>query len=188
MNTTRHTLLRRVQRTDDANSWERFFQLYAPILLRYASSLGLAHSDAEETRDRCLEVLARRMPEFRYDTSRGSFRSFLFRIVRDQVVDLRRRRQVELLDSESSEALVDDRPGPDELWERTWLHEHLLYCLETIRVNALDAQAFRLLLFDEVPVREVAQELGMTENQVYKAKSKVLRRLRGRLRELGVTL
>jgi RNA polymerase sigma-70 factor (ECF subfamily) len=57
----------------DAEAWSEFHKLYAPLLYRYARKQGLSHDDAEEVRDRCLEVVTRKMPTFEYDKERGGF-------------------------------------------------------------------------------------------------------------------
>jgi RNA polymerase sigma-70 factor (ECF subfamily) len=183
---TRQTLLRRLKDPSDQNSWEQFYQLYAPLLLRYSRGLGLSFVDAVEVRDACLALLVQRLKSFEYDPQLGSFRAFLFRMVRGQVIDLRRRDRVQSMDEETWRALEDEQPGPRERWERVWIHEHLLYCLETIAVSPLEARTFRMLLLDGATVAEVGRALGLNPNQIYKTKSKVLKRIRNKLLHLGI--
>ena len=90
MNTTRQTLLHRVRDPSDREAWEQFFELYSPLLEGYARAHGLGKDDAEEVRDQCLEVLAKKLPTFEYERARGSFSSWLHRIAHGKVIDLER--------------------------------------------------------------------------------------------------
>ena len=62
MATTRKTLLARVRDPADRDAWQQFYELYAPMIYRYARSLGLPRGDAEEVSSDCLEIVARRIP------------------------------------------------------------------------------------------------------------------------------
>ncbi len=190
MSTTRKTLLHRVRDSSDRAAWEEFFELYAPLLESYARAHGLTRSDAEEVRDQCLEVVARRMPSFEYERERGSFKIWLARIARGKVIDLLRRRERRgdaELETDEPTALADPEPGPDELWERHWRREHLRHCLrEAKRVEPEDSfRVFELLLLEELSVPEVCAQTGWNANQVYKAKARVLKRVREMLERLG---
>jgi DNA-directed RNA polymerase specialized sigma24 family protein len=82
--------------------------------------------------------------------------------------------------------LPDPSPNLDELWEQQWQQEHLRYCVEQVRasVSEVNYRAFHMLVFEEATVQQVCSRLGMNPNQVYKAKSRVLQRVRQRLAEL----
>ena len=187
MTSTRRTLLTRVKDPADREAWDEFYELYAPLLYRYARGLGLTRDDADEVRDRCLEIVARRIRHFEYDRSRGRFKGWLHRIARDAVVDLKRTRRGREVGGESLAELVDGGPGPDEAWEERWRRQHLLYCVERVqeKVPPTAYRAFCMLLFDQASVPEVCEHLGLNANQVYKAKGQVLRELRAMLRRLG---
>jgi DNA-directed RNA polymerase specialized sigma24 family protein len=113
-------------------------------------------------------------------------RTRLYRIASGKVVDLLRKRREQLADSQDVRNVVDPALSPDELWEQHWKYEHLKYCVETVRgsVSEPNYQAFRMLLFEDCPVNEVCVRLGINANQVYKAKSRVLQRVREVLSEL----
>jgi RNA polymerase sigma-70 factor (ECF subfamily) len=180
---TRRTLLARVRDAGDLPAWAEFHGLYAPLLLRYARALGLARDDAEEVRDACLEVLARRMRSFDYRPDRGRFRTWLYRIVRDKVADLLRRRAPRRADTALLARLEDPSSDPDARYEAAWRRQELRRALaRALRsVSPRDARAFLLLLRGELGVPEVGGALGINANQVYKAKSRVLARVRAAL-------
>jgi len=181
--TPRCTLLARIKDPKDSDAWRQFERLYSPLLYRYARGRGLARHDAEEVRDQCLEVIVRKIGEFEYDRHKGGFKNWLFRMVSHKVTDLHRKRREVHADSKDLRALVDPEPTPDELWEQTWQYEHLKFGVEQVRneVAERDFQAFRMLVTDECSVAEVCRRLDLNPNQVYKAKARVLRRVREQL-------
>ena len=186
MNTTRRSLLARVRNLDDQTAWDEFYELYAPLMYRFARRHGLTPDDADEVRDQCLEVLARRMPDFAYDPSIGRFKSWLYRVVSGRIIDLRRRRVAQNADTAELKGLVDPQPTPTQAWEQHWRKEHLKYSLERSRllVSERNYRAFEMLV-EEKTVSQVCDALSMNPNQVYKAKMQVLQRVRRIMESVG---
>jgi RNA polymerase sigma-70 factor (ECF subfamily) len=192
--TTRNTLLGKVRDAKDSAAWDEFFALYAPLLEGYARALGLAPADAEEIRDECLAVVAQRIADFRYDRSKGSFKGWLHAIARGKVLDAMRRRGVrrareERPVTEEWERLPDDRPAPDRIWEERWRHEHLRHALEEVR-RSRDEEGralVDLLLDDGLDAARIGARSGLSANQVYKLRSKLVREVRDALARLGET-
>jgi RNA polymerase sigma-70 factor (ECF subfamily) len=183
---TRQTLLARVRDVGDRAAWREFHGLYAPLLLRYATALGLARDDAEEVRDACLVLLVEKMQSFDYRPGRGRFRAWLRKIAHDRVVDLLRRRSPQRADTQTLERLVDPAADPDLRFEAAWRTQQMRRALavalrQTRRVSPRDARAFLLLLDDHADVAAVSAALGMNANQVYQAKSRLLARVRARV-------
>jgi len=180
---TRRTLLARVRDPADRAAWIEFHGLYAPLLLRYARSMGLARDDAEEVRDACLLSLARRMKTFEYRPERGRFKTWLYRLAHDKSIDLLRRRRPERADTHALRRLPDPNSDPDERFEAAWRTQRLRRALANAlrAVARRDARAFRLLIERGLDIATVSARLGLNANQVYKAKSRVLARVRERL-------
>jgi len=184
---TRATLLERGRDPRDRAAWDEFFALYAPLLEGYARASGLARNDAEEVRDQCLEVLARKLPEFEYERARGSFQAWLHRLARGKVIDHLRAQKVRKRESVALERLDAREPGPDEQWEREWRAEHLRYALALVRRDEPEERfrAFELLLLEELSVAEVAARTGLQATQIYKLKATLLKKVRAVLERLG---
>jgi RNA polymerase sigma-70 factor (ECF subfamily) len=187
VSTTKKTLLLRVRDPEDRTAWFEFFEIYAPMIASYARAHGLSGADADEVRDQCLEVLVRRMPGCEYRRSQGGFKGWLFRIAKGKIVDFLRRPSARRAETEELGRVEDQEPTPDELWEKHWRDEHLRYCLEEVRAKEpkRSFEAFELLLAEDLSVSEVCARLGMSPDQVYKAKSRVLKRVREILERLG---
>ena len=78
-------------------------------------------------------------------------------------------------------------PTPDEVFEEAWRSRHLAWCLEQVkeRESERNWRAFEMLLVEECGVPEVCEALGLNANQVYKAKSRVLQKVREAFERLG---
>jgi RNA polymerase sigma-70 factor (ECF subfamily) len=181
---TRRTLLARVRDPADRAAWIEFHGLYAPLLLRYARSLGLSRDDAEEVRDASLALLVERMKSFDYQPERGRFKTWLYRIAHGKAVDLLRRQVPERADTAALAELVDPAAAAaDERFEAAWRTQQRRRALaralrEARSTSRRDARAFRALLNGKQTVADVCAALEMNANQVYKAKSRVLARVR----------
>jgi len=188
VDTTRKTLLQRVRDNADHEAWEQFFALYAPLLEGYARVMGLSPSDAEDVRDECLALITRRMPSFEYERAKGSFKAWLYRLVRGKVVDLLRRPATVQAPTETLLAIEDRENALDERWEALWRREHLRHALDVARKSesAGSIEVFELLLIDDLSVPEVCARTGLDSRQVYKAKARILKRVREVLLRLGV--
>jgi RNA polymerase sigma-70 factor, ECF subfamily len=182
---TNSKLLERVRFADDREAWQSFFQLYYPLLAKYARLQGLRAAEAEDVAQDCMALLARHMPGFRYSRLRGRFRGLLRTIVSRRIATQFRRRAMRQADTQTL-ANLSAPADSDERWEKLWLREHMLYCLRQVRPRCAPQtfEAFRLYALKELPVQEVCRRLGLTPNQVYVAKARIIRRLRRAVCEL----
>src|SRR5262249_40595902 len=130
--------------------------------------------------------LVQKMPEFAYDRHK-SFRGWLRTVTLNTWRDNRRRRGRKPLNG-NAEAL-DGMVGPDNgdaFWE-TEYRKHLIdRSLDVMRTEFQPTtwKACWEFVVEGRPAAEVAAEFGITENAVYIAKLRVLRRLRSELEGL----
>jgi len=187
---TRASLLARVRDPRDSKAWRDLHALYAPLLERFARGLGLDADDADDVVGDCLATLARELPTFEYDAARGGFKGWLYTLARARAFDrMRRQRPVQLGSDVASEVwTTDETPPVDELWERTWRSEHLRFAVAAVEdlVSPRSFEAFHLMLFQGLDAATVAARLGLNENQVYKARARVLAKVRELLVRVGV--
>jgi RNA polymerase sigma-70 factor (ECF subfamily) len=164
-------------------AWSRFVRLYTPLLFLWARRLGAGANDAEELVQDVFAVLAREMPTFRHEPTRR-FRGWLWTIVRNRWCDQLRRRAAHAPVA-SPEALANV-PGPDnveEMIEAEYRTHLIRRALEIMRAElpAQDWRACEEYVLGGRPAADVARELGMSLNQVYVIKSRLLRRVREEL-------
>jgi RNA polymerase sigma factor (sigma-70 family) len=184
--TTHGSLLLRVRNPRDEEGWRAFYDIYSPLILRYAQTRGLRPPDAEEVLQECMTALARTMRTFEYSPEKGKFKSWLRSMVNNQVMNLHRRRRERQAGEEQLAILPDDHTSVSAVWDRTWRVQRLSYCLEDVRAEVAPKtyEAFCRYVLDEWPVSRVAEELGITANDVYLAKSRITRRLKDKMHEL----
>jgi RNA polymerase sigma-70 factor (ECF subfamily) len=187
---TRASLIARLRDFQDRQAWEQFVELYAPAVYAYGRKQGLQDADAADLTQSVLRSVAGATGRFEYDPQRGSFRGWLFTIVRRQLRSFRSRPEGLRPGSGDSgtqqllEAQPDHRAAAD--WER-WC-ERQLFTLAAQRVQPhcqpATWNAFWKTAIEGKPGKEVAAELGMTVAAVYLARSRVLAKLRLQIQEL----
>jgi RNA polymerase sigma-70 factor (ECF subfamily) len=75
----------------DQAAWERFVDLYAPLLHFWALKNGLRQDEAADLVQDVLIELLQRLPQFEYDQQQ-SFRGWLRRIIHNRAIDSFRRK------------------------------------------------------------------------------------------------
>ena len=196
---TRRTLLSRLRNLDDQESWRTFFDLYWRLLYNVARKSGLDDAGAQEIVQDTVIAVARKMPGFRYDPQRGTFRQWLLRITRRRIVDHLRRiyRQPqradvspELLDEheEHSGAITDEgTSGIEAMWNEEWEKATFEAALAEVRAasNPRHFQVFDYCVLKEWPVAKVAATLGLNSAQVYLAKHRVAQAMKRAVRRIN---
>lgn len=172
--------------------WRDYVDRYRPLLVDYARRLGLLPADAEDVAQQVLMAFATAYREGKYDPQKGRLRSWLFGIARTTIRNWRSRQQArEIQVAESGEstgffAQIEDEDHLERLWEERWQQAVLQQCLVEVRREVEDKtyRAFELFARLGRPAREVADELGISQNAVFGAKRRVLRRIREILPQL----
>src|SRR5436853_7710150 len=89
---TRQSLLNRLKNWDDKTSWKDFFDTYWKLIYGVARKAGLNDSEAQDVVQETIIAVARKMPEFRYDRSIGTFKGWLLKLTRCRITDHLRKR------------------------------------------------------------------------------------------------
>lgn len=168
------------------SAWRQFFDHYAPAVYRIALRHGLADADADDIVQQTMVLVARHISKFEYDKDRGYFRNWVRRIAENKIAEFfRRRRNVVTLPD--CNQMADDRPGPEEAWEREWHMQDMLWCLEQVAADCAPRriQAFRMYALEGVSANETARRLEMTVSNVYVTRHLVLNMIRERMRKLN---
>ena len=119
----------------------------------------------------------------RYDRQRGRMRSWLLTIARSRVADVHRKRGVRKEARGESALITVPTDGElEDLWQSERRHVVLREALAELQASSKTAdrtiQAFEMLVFHRRSVPDVARELGMSDNDVYLAKSRTAKRLK----------
>lgn len=74
-------------------AWERFVDLYAPLIYHRGRKQGLDATDASELMQEVMAILVRKLPEFEYDPTKR-FRGWLRTVTVNRARDFQRRESV----------------------------------------------------------------------------------------------
>jgi RNA polymerase sigma-70 factor (ECF subfamily) len=167
-------------------AWRRFVQFYSPLLLLWARRLGAEGDEADDLVQDVFVVLVRELPYFQHDPGQR-FRGWLWTILSNKWRDRVRGREAGPAFA-GAEAL-DNVTSPDNVeafGDREYQAYLVARALEIMRAELppKEWQACHLYMVEGRPVAQVAHDLGMSANQVYLAKSRILRRLRAELEGL----
>ena len=178
---THTTLLNRLTAGEDTAAWSEFNDRYGELIRGFARRKGLQPADCDDLLQEVLVSLTKSMPGFRYDPAKGRFRSFLKTVVMRAIYRRFRQKRgdVRLEDIGQAADPAGDDSATEEIWEAEWQQYHLRLAMQTIDVEfgEADRMAFKHYAIAGQAPQETAVLLGLTINQVYKAKSNILKRL-----------
>jgi RNA polymerase sigma-70 factor, ECF subfamily len=184
MHTTPSSLLLRLKQSDAETAWRRFVDLYTPLLFYWARHAGLRSPDDADVVQEVFALLVQKLPDFEYDPRR-SFRGWLHTVMRNRLCELQRRCSVPRGGDDDH---IANLPAPvaNDLGEEE--HRRLLVSRAAhIMQSDFEETTWRACWETTANGRraaDVAQMLGISENAVYVAKGRVLRRLRKELEGL----
>jgi RNA polymerase sigma-70 factor (ECF subfamily) len=189
---TRPSLLARIKDTGDRQAWAEFVDMYAPLIYGYALKQGLQDADAADLTQEVLGKVARSAARLDYDPTRGTFRGWLFRVVRNELADLgaARRRHRPGSGDTAVKRRLEEHPAPtqDEVaaWEREYERQLFARACDQVRRDFQEStwQAFWLTAIQGKSGKEVAGVLGLTTAAVYLAKRRVTERLKQQIEYL----
>jgi RNA polymerase sigma-70 factor (ECF subfamily) len=192
---TRPSLLLRVRDSRDGGAWAQFVAVYGPLIYGFGRKQGLQDADAADLTQETLRVVAGSIKSMEYDPTRGTFRSWLFQVVRHRLYRFRDRQARPGQGSGDSGAhdLLHEVPGreadPARLWEEEYERRQFAWAAEQVRgqVQETTWQAFWRTAVEGQGGQQVAQALGISVAAVYLAKGRVMARLKDEIRQLQGT-
>lgn len=186
---TSSSLLERVK-AHDAVAWQRLVRIYGPLVYQWCRECGLQAQDIADTFQEVFSSVSLCVSQFRRERPSDSFRGWLWTITRNKIRDHFRSIQGQAQAQGGTAAqqqlaqlperlLEDSEPSRTDAPEVTSEYR----ALEAIRAEFEDRtwDAFWRTTVDGLTAAEAAAELGTTPEAVYKAKSRVLRRIREEL-------
>jgi RNA polymerase sigma factor (sigma-70 family) len=182
---TSTTLLEAIKNDGDHCAWELFINRYRPMIVSFASRLGLNKADSEDIAQETLMAFLKSYREDRYDRQKGHLRSWLFSVARCNVIDVQRKnaRESVFQDNSNATGILTGVESPNRLkaiWDEEWLRAIIQACLEEIarNVSPQTIEIFTLSVLKEWTVDAIVKQLGVTSNTVYIARNRVLKKFR----------
>jgi RNA polymerase sigma factor (sigma-70 family) len=176
---TSSSLLIKVRDQGDAESWREFVAIYEPLIFSYCLNRGLADHDARDVAQEVFVRLLKALPTFVLDRDRGRFRTWLWQVTVSAMTapargDYRRAAAERAWREQRSE------PNDQEIWRKLFQRRVLDCALQKVRAKTSDRAwaCFEGHLVQGRPAALVGSDLGMTDNAVYAAVSRVLAQVR----------
>jgi RNA polymerase sigma-70 factor (ECF subfamily) len=172
-------------------AWNEFHDRYGPIIAAFARKLGVKRQDVDDLVQDVMVGFFGKAATFAYDPSRGRFRGYLKVCTMRAAYkrfgrDARRERALPLA------TLDEDAAQVEQVWNDVWEKQQLERAMADVREQLRGESTWRAfeqtVLHGRAP-QEVADELGLTVSAVYKARERIGKSLRERIkqvqRELG---
>ena len=165
------------------SAWNEFDRRYRPLLFAFVRRMGVNEVDADDVAQETLACFLRDYRANKYDRQRGRLRTWLMGIARCRVADLRRAtgRQRAWRGDSAIQRLSEDE-NPEAVWEeeqRRLIFEQALGELRQAgRFHERTLEAFDRVVLRNEPIDVVSRDLGLTPQEIYNAKNRVVARLR----------
>ena len=189
---TRLSLVTRLKNAADHEAWSEFSAIYEPLILRLLERDGLQEPDARDVCQQVLAAVAKDIEQWRPDGRDRSFRRWLFRIARNRVIKFlegERKGQRGLGGSGAHAAIEqtrDKRESISEVFEREYRQQLLMKAAEAIRAEFREStwEAFWLSTIEGHAIADVAEQLGVSVGSVYVSRSRIVSRLKSKVRDI----
>ena len=167
-------------------AWNEFVEIYSPLIYGFSRKQGLQDADAVDMTQEVLRIVTRSIGRLDYDPRRGSFRGWLFTIVRNELNDWFRKQKSSVVGTGDSalHRQFDELPaanaGDSELWDQELQRRLFEWAAERVQTEVQEStwKAFWQSTVENRSGKEIAIELGISVAAVYLAKSRVMARLK----------
>jgi RNA polymerase sigma-70 factor (ECF subfamily) len=187
---TRQSLLLRLRDARNAEAWEQFVEVYTPLIYGFCRQRGLQDADAADVSQEVMRAVANAIGRFECDRGRGRFRNWLLTVTRSKLNTFLARRQRQPRESGSTtiQQLLEAKPSPEDesSWDTAYHRRLFEVAAEQVRAEVQEStwQAFWKTACEEQDGQTVARQLGLSVGAVYIARSRVLARLKDRIRAI----
>ena len=186
MNETSLSLLDRLRGSSETSSWDRFVQLYSPLMRGWLRAYGVSAADEDDLVQEVLTVVSQELPRFNHNQRPGAFRNWLRKILVHRLQNYwrSRKQQPPAVGGSSLQVqlgqLEDDNSDLSRIWNQQHDREVIARLLELVqsKFQPQTWEAFRRQMFDGQKPAQVAADLEMTIGSVYMARHRVLAALR----------
>lgn len=188
---TSHSLIKRAQHADKI-AWEKLTRLYSPVVFGWARQAGLQPDDASDVMQNVFHTLTSRLQQFERRNGNDSFRGWLYTITKNKVRDYFREKQqrVQALGGTAAHEMFQGLPDspPDEASsdgksEISGVRQRALELVSGDFESRTWQAFYRTTVQGDAP-QDVANDLGISVWAVYKARSRVLTKLRAEFSDL----
>ena len=184
---TQLTLIARLRDPKDEAAWTHFETRYRELVVRFSMRQGLQAADAEDVAQAVFASLLKSLQNFTFDASKGRFRDYLFRAVRNEVCR-QKSKALRPMSASPLLALSELSPSNDpgsadvgeaaKMFDDEWINHHYRLALSEIRrTHAPESVAIFETLIAGISIAATALRFATTEQAVHKVKQRVRDRM-----------
>jgi RNA polymerase sigma-70 factor, ECF subfamily len=175
-------LLDALREPSNEPAWAHIDARYRAVIAGLARRLGLGEADAEEVAQQTLSEFVKAYRDGRYDREKGRLSSWILGIAHHHTLRMFRSGKREVTPGASQMTEAVDEKSLRSMWtderDREIFSQALTLLRDATDIDDRTLQAFELVSLRAVPATAVAEQCGMSVEQVYVAKSRVTKRLR----------
>jgi RNA polymerase sigma-70 factor (ECF subfamily) len=188
---TQPTLLVRIRDVRDREAWERFVDLYAPLVYGFLRKRGLQDADSADLTQDVLRQVSERAKNWEYDPQRGTFRGWLFTVVQNRLTDhwrkegKREQGSGDTGDQKQINEIPHDQDG-SSVWDIDYERQLFHYAAKIVKQDFTPVtwQAFWFTAVEGQSGSDVSKQLDLSVAAVYLAKGRVMKRLKDQVKLL----
>ncbi len=185
---TRPSLIVRLQGQRNERAWEEFIRAYEPFLNSLVARRGVPGRHVPDVTQQILAAIARSVEQWKDDGQPASFRRWLSRVARNVVIRYmtkERREPAAEGGSAHLDLLRDVAVEPDQSQVQEYDFELILWAAEEVRdeFRPTSWTAFWETLIEGRSVEDVSRKLGVSPGSIYMSRSRIMARIREKVRE-----
>ena len=187
---TRLSLLARLGDAQDGEAWAQFVEIYAPVIYQFLRRRGVQDADAADVTQDVIRTVIRSVGGFDHNRRPGSFRKWLTTITHSRLADFAARQKHQVSGSGDTLTLetLNQQPGRDSderLLEQEYQKCVFQWAADKVRSEFEEStwQAFWITHVEGKSCKDASQELQITVDAVYIARSRVLARMKEQVQQ-----
>ena len=195
-NPTRVTLLAKLKKTDNTEAWNEFEGIYRGFILSLIVRMGINQEDAEDISQAVLTKVWQKIEDFEYNQNKGKFHNWLAAMTRNTVRDFFRTKKNFITGRDSVEYQeqyldIEEQVLPDieNLAREEWVLHITNLAWDNIKGDIYETkQKVFKMVSQEIPNKEIAEKLGISEASVCVYKAEVFEKMRAEINRLNQEL
>ncbi len=193
---TRVTLLAKLKKSENHEAWLEFETIYRPFILSLILRMGINADDAEDISQAVLTKVWQKIEDFEYNQNKGKFHNWLAAMTRNTVKDFFRTKKNFITGRDSVEyqeqyVAIEEQVLPDieNLAREEWVLHITNLAWDNIKDGIYETkrEVFKMVS-QEIPTKEIAAKLGISEASVRVYKAEVFEKMRAEITRLNKEL
>lgn len=168
----------------ESEVWSDMVSIYQPLIEKWIQRLDNVNKDVSDITQEVLCAVVEELPKFEHNGRTGAFRNWLRTITVNRLREYWRKQKKDLHNLGDSELALDQLGDPNSELASRWNQEHDRHLFEHLlkRISSefspLAMTAFDRFVLKNEDASQIASDLEVSTNQIYKYKFRIVRRLK----------